>query len=219
MASGDIHMCGRMRRSIHPRERGVAILDVFSSSLHHRADVDFLIRLFRHFRIRGSVVDLSLRGLSSSRDQRDIVGGAVRPKTRVGPMDFGNARSPSMVTGALRDCQPDLHEQLFLVHRVLLPNEIHSALSNGEDGIVEHHLQLPHRRRSLRQQGLGCRGTQPSKVQLDALRAVIDNCIETGKLTHDCKLIARRQLLRDSTLNPGDALYDAIKALPYWSPL
>ncbi|XP_014467169.1 PREDICTED: uncharacterized protein LOC106740540 isoform X6 [Dinoponera quadriceps] len=65
MASGDIHMCGRMRRSIHPRERGVAILDVFSSSLHHRADVDFLIRLFRHFRIRGSVVDLSLRGLSS----------------------------------------------------------------------------------------------------------------------------------------------------------
>ncbi|XP_014467168.1 PREDICTED: uncharacterized protein LOC106740540 isoform X5 [Dinoponera quadriceps] len=165
MASGDIHMCGRMRRSIHPRERGVAILDVFSSSLHHRADVDFLIRLFRHFRIRGSVVDLSLRGLSSSRDQRDIVGGAVRPKTRVGPMDFGNARSPSMVTGALRDCQPDLHEQLFLVHRVLLPNEIHSALSNGEDGIVEHHLQLPHRRRSLRQQGLGCRGCASTSLR------------------------------------------------------
>lgn len=59
----------------------------------------------------------------------------------------------------------------------------------------------------------------PSKMQLDALRLLIENGIGAGKLTSDCKLMAKRQVRREKgkAPDPGDALYEAVKTLPHWS--
>lgn len=63
-------------------------------------------------------------------------------------------------------------------------------------------------------------GTVPGKMQLNALQALIENGVQTGKLTPDYKLLAHWQIKNDNstTPQPKNILYNAIKKLPHWSP-
>jgi peptidoglycan recognition protein LC len=55
----------------------------------------------------------------------------------------------------------------------------------------------------------------PTERQLNALKLLLQEGVELGKLTKDYKMFGARQL--SSTESPGAALFEILKTLPHFS--